>query len=474
MIFSSKESAKAAVDDYKEHLKKKYYKKGLSKKRGYSQFETLYYTPQPQISFTVMDQNTGYVKAIVGGRGKKNVSLSLNRATDSTRQPGSTFKILAAYAPAIDTMGYTLSTTIVDEPYRYSNGRPVKNWNGSYKGTVTVKTAIANSMNICAVKTLTEITPQLGYDYLCNFGITTLVDNRVEKDGSVTSDIQQALALGGITDGVTNLEMTAAYASIANLGTYTKPAFYSQVIDSNGRVILDRTKPQTRTVLKESTAALLTEAMESVVTSGTGTACKLSDGMPVAGKTGTTSSEYDLWFCGYTPYLTASVWTGYDENKSIANQVFHEKLWSKIMSRIDEVKKYKKKDFKRGKNVHEVEICDSSGKVAIKGVCPKTHTEYYKSGSEPQKCNYHSSNYSNNYSYTKKYYNNTTTKSYGGGTTTKANGEGVTKKNDSDTSAKASGNNKKTEPSQKPDTTKKGQPTNKKTDTDKPKKKSTD
>ncbi len=456
LIYSSKESAKAAVEEYKKHLKKKYYKKGLSKKKGYAQYETLYYNPQPQVSFTVMDQNTGYVKAIVGGRGKKNVSLSLNRATDSTRQPGSTFKVLSAYAPAIDTMGYTLSTTIVDEPYSYSNGRPVKNWYKGYRGTVTVKKAIADSMNICAVKTLTEITPQLGYDYLCNFGFTTLVDNRVEKDGSVTSDIQQALALGGITDGVTNLEMTAAYASIANLGTYTKPAFYSQVIDSNGRVILDRTRPQTRTVLKESTAALLTEALESVVTSGTGTACKLSDGMPAAGKTGTTSSEYDLWFSGYTPYLTASIWTGYDENKSLSgDQAFHERLWSKIMSRIDEVKNYKKKDFKRGKNVHPVEICDSSGKVAIKGVCPKTHTEYYKSGSEPGKCNWHSSNYSNNYSYTKNSGENTTTKANSNGVTTKSATESITQRTQS-------GNDK---PTQKPVQTKKVPETKKKQST---------
>lgn len=247
-------------------------------------------------------------------------------------------------------MGYTLSTTIVDEPYRYSNGRSVNNWYSGYRGTVTVKKAIADSMNVCAVKTITAITPQLGYDYLCNFGITTLVDNRVEKDGSVTSDIHQPLVLGGITDGVTNLEMTAAYATIANLGTYTQPAFYSQVIDENGRVLLDRTTPTTHTVLKESTAVLLTEAMESVVTSGTGTACQLDDDMPVAGKTGTTSSEYDLWFCGYTPYLTASIWTGYDENKSLSgDQAFHERMWSKIVSKIDKVKKYKKTNFKQGK-----------------------------------------------------------------------------------------------------------------------------
>lgn len=460
LIFSSKESAKAEVDAYKKHLKRKYYKKGVKKKLGYIQAETLYYNPQPQVSFTVMDQNTGYVKAIVGGRGKKNVNLSLNRATDSTRQPGSTFKVLSAYAPAIDTMGYTLSTTIVDEPYRYANGRSVNNWYSGYRGTVTVKKAIADSMNVCAVKTITAITPQLGYDYLCNFGITTLVDNRVEKDGSVTSDIHQPLALGGITDGVTNLEMTAAYATIANLGTYTQPAFYSQVIDENGRVLLDRTTPTTHTVLKESTAVLLTEAMESVVTSGTGTACQLDDDMPVAGKTGTTSSEYDLWFCGYTPYLTASIWTGYDENKSLSgDQAFHERMWSKIVSKIDKVKKYKKTNFKQGKNVKAYDICDSSGKVAIDGVCPETHVEYYKKGSEPAKCNYHSNSYtksysnSNNYYTKKKYYSSTTTNASENQTTAKSGSKTTAKaKRNSDSKGSTKENNKKPTAKAKADT----------------------
>ena len=132
-------------------------------------------------------------------------------------------------------------------------------------------------MNVCAVKTLTEITPQLGFDYLLNFGFTTLVQNRTEKDGSVVSDIQQPLALGGITDGITNLEITAAYATIANQGTYTRPVFYSKVVDSNGRILLDNTTPTTHTVLKSSTASLLTQGMTSVITEGTGKACALTD-----------------------------------------------------------------------------------------------------------------------------------------------------------------------------------------------------
>lgn len=385
LIFSTKEAAKECVKQYKKYL----YPDGLADDDV--EYETLYYTPQPQASFTVMDQYTGYVKAIVGGRGSKKVSLGLDRATQSTRQPGSTFKVLSTYAPAIDTMGYTLTTKIKDEPFNYSNGRPVKNWYSGYRGTVTVRKAIADSMNVCAVKTLTEITPQLGFDYLLNFGFTTLVQNRTEKDGSVVSDIQQPLALGGITDGITNLEITAAYATIANQGTYTRPVFYSKVVDSNGRILLDNTTPTTHTVLKSSTASLLTQGMTSVITEGTGKECALTDGMPVSGKTGTTSSAYDLWFCGYTPYLTASIWTGYDENKELgSDQAYHERLWSKIMSQIDQVKGYKIKDFEMSDDVEEVTLCSSSGALAIEGVCPHTYTEYFSKDTAPtNKCSYH-------------------------------------------------------------------------------------
>ncbi len=385
LIFSTKEAAKECVKQYKKYL----YPDGLADDDV--EYETLYYTAQPQASFTVMDQYTGYVKAIVGGRGSKKVSLGLDRATQSTRQPGSTFKVLSTYAPAIDTMGYTLTTKIKDEPFNYSNGRPVKNWYRGYRGTVTVRKAIADSMNVCAVKTLTEITPQLGFDYLLNFGFTTLVQNRTEKDGSVVSDIQQPLALGGITDGITNLEITAAYATIANQGTYTRPVFYSKVVDSNGRILLDNTTPTTHTVLKSSTASLLTQGMTSVITEGTGKACALTDGMPVSGKTGTTSSAYDLWFCGYTPYLTASIWTGYDENKELGpDQAYHERLWSKIMSQIDQVKGYEVKDFEMSDDVEEVTLCSSSGALAIEGVCPHTYTEYFSKDTAPtNKCSYH-------------------------------------------------------------------------------------
>jgi penicillin-binding protein 1A len=175
------------------------------------------------------------------------------------------------------------------------------------------------------------------------------------------------------------------------MGNYTKPVFYSQVIDSNGRIILDNTTPDSYQVLKPSTATLLTQGMTSVITEGTGTSCKLDNDMPVSGKTGTTSSNYDLWFCGYTPYLTASIWTGYDENTTLSgDQAYHEVLWAKIMNKINKVKKYKKKKFELSDDVKKYNICSSSGKVAIKGVCPSTYSEYYLKGTQPDKCSYHS------------------------------------------------------------------------------------
>lgn len=350
--------------------------------------EVKQFTLQPQTSFTVIDQKTGYVKAIVGGRGEKTASLTLNRATTTTRQPGSCFKVLSTYAPALDTAGYTLASTIKDAPFNYDNGRPVKNWwGGSYRGDSTLRKGIRDSMNVVTVKLLTDITPALGFQYLQNFGFTTLVDSKENADGSIVTDIGQPLALGGITYGVTNLELCAAYASIANNGVYIKPTLYTKVLDHNGKAIIDST-PKTHTVLKDSTAYLLTSAMEDVVKEGTGTACQVS-GMSVAGKTGTTSDDNDLWFAGYTPYLTATIWTGYDENTSISNGVYHEKLWSRIMTQIDAAKGYTEDPgFTKPESVVEAKICSSSGKLAGSG-CPAI-TEYFADGTVPtDKCYSH-------------------------------------------------------------------------------------
>ena len=176
-------------------------------------------------------------------------------------------------------------------------GQVLRNADGNYRGPVTIRNAIAKSVNVCAVKLSDEITQELGFEYCEKFGITTLVKSK-EVNGGIYSDLSQTLALGGITDGVYNYQMCAAYATIANGGVYNSPTLYTKILDHDGNVLLEGTGEK-RTVLKDSTAALLTSAMQTVVESGTGTACQLPN-MPVAGKTGTTTSNKDLWFCGFT------------------------------------------------------------------------------------------------------------------------------------------------------------------------------
>ena len=259
LIYSSEEDARAMVEEWKATIAQE----------GDTYDEVINITPQPQASVTIMDQKTGAIKAMVGGRGAKSSSLSLNRAyKGSKRQPGSTFKILAAYAPAIDSCGKSLSTIVVDEPYKYKNGKNVKNASRSYKGAVTYRTAIANSINVCAVKVSDEISQELGFEYCEKFGISTLVKEK-KTDAGVFSDINQTLALGGVTDGVYNYELCAAYATIANGGTYNTPTLYTKIVDHDGNVLLEN-PGESHQAIKEGTASLLTSAMETVVTSGTG------------------------------------------------------------------------------------------------------------------------------------------------------------------------------------------------------------
>lgn len=387
LLYSSQEAAYDAIEQYKAAVME-------PSEEVYGENITL--TPQPQVSIVIEDQSTGYVVAMVGGRGQKEASRTLNRATDSKRQPGSTFKIVAVYAPALDSAGLTLATVMNDAPFNYANGRPVNNWWGSqYRGLNSLRTGIAQSMNIIAVKTLTQITPQLGFDYLKNFGFTTLVEREEITVGGKTqvfSDIQQSLALGGITKGVTNEELTAAYASIANGGTYIKPKLYTKVLDHDGNVILDNTAPQSRQVIKETTAWLLTDAMVDVVTSGTGASVNFGN-MAIAGKTGTTSDYNDVWFSGYTPYYTASVWTGYDNNaklqKGNGERNLAKKLWRAVMSKVHE--DLPSQSFQVPSGIITATVCSQSGKLPIPGLCDGTlKTEYFAEGTVPtESCDVH-------------------------------------------------------------------------------------
>lgn len=372
--YATKDAADAAIAAYKEHV----LKKGGSFVEG---SESVIYVPQPQASVTIIDQKTGEVKALVGGRGSKTGSLTLNRASNTYRQPGSTFKVLASYAPALDTGGKTLASVQDDAPYKKTDGSPLRNYDGVYRGFTTYREGIMRSINVVAVKTLEEVSPQVGYDYLTNFGFTSLS----------TQDIVQVLCLGGISKGVSNMELTAAYATIANGGTYNKPHLYTKILDHEGNVLIDN-EPQSHTVLKETTAWLLTNAMQDVVKSGTGVRCNFP-GMSIAGKSGTTTANRDALFAGFTPYYTCVMWGGYDDNSVISNTSYVKDLWRKCMSQIHQKLKYK--DFVQPKGIVTAKICTKSGLLAQEGVCshdPRgcVRTEYFASGTVPTEyCNHH-------------------------------------------------------------------------------------
>ena len=396
LIFSSQEAAYEAVDTYRAAVLDEL---GIDNVEDNYE-EAVSMTPQPQAAMVIEDQSTGYVVAIVGGRGTKEGRRTLNRATDAKRSPGSTFKVLAAFAPALDSAGQTLATVYNDAPFNYDDGTPVKNWyKTGYRGINSIREAIRQSMNIIAVKTETVITPQLGYDYLLNFGFTTLTDG-VVINGKTYTDVNQTLALGGLTYGVTPYEMNAAYAAIANLGTYAEPKLYTKVVDSDGNVILDNTIPTTRQVLKETTAFLLTNAMQDVVTSaGTASVVNFNRSMGIAGKTGTSTESKDVWFAGYTPYYTCTVWTGYDNSIGMSSSKTNNEtsisktLWKAVMSRIHE--SLPNEQFPVPEGLVQAQVCSKSGLLPIPGLCDSPEdncvvTEYFAEGSVPtESCNIH-------------------------------------------------------------------------------------
>ncbi len=370
LIFASEEEAQAAVDAYKA---------AVLKDTDTIIAERFSATLQPQAAMVIIDQSTGYVKGIVGGRGEKTASLVLNRATDSYRQPGSTFKILSTYGPALEEGKINLATIVKDEPYSYSDGTPVHNADETYRGNVTIREAIRNSINVVAVKTITDLTPQVGFNYLEKMGFKKLIND-------TSWDVIQPLALGGITNGVSTLELCGAYAAIANDGVYTEPIFYTKVTDQYGNVILENHQ-QTNRVFSSATSTLLTSAMEDVVQNGTGIDFQIP-GMTLAGKTGTTNVYRDLVFAGFTPYYTGAIWAGYDVSAVLPENErnYYKVLWKNVMTRVHEG--LADKEFVMSDDVTTISICKDSGKLA--GLGCDTITELFDKKHIPtQRCTEH-------------------------------------------------------------------------------------
>jgi penicillin-binding protein 1A len=345
--------------------------------------EYVYQIPQPQAAFVISDHTTGHVKALSGGRGDKEGDRTFNRATQAKRQPGSLFKVLAAFAPALDTGALSPGSVIVDEPLDLNGYKP-NNWYSGYRGPSTVRQGVYDSMNILAVKTVNMIGVNTSYDYLLNFGFTTLS----------ASDKVDSLPLGGLTDGVTPLELNAAFGALANNGTYVKPILYTKVLDRDGNVLLENI-PSSHQVVKESVAYMLTNMMEDVITKGTGGRLRstFKVNMPISGKTGTTNDDRDLLFSGYTPYYTATVWLGHDQPKRLQYSYSnHLDLWGTIMNKVHEG--LERKEFVQNTSGYElVTVCGTSGKLAT-DLCKldpdsKLVTDYFLKGSVTEYCDWH-------------------------------------------------------------------------------------
>jgi penicillin-binding protein 1A len=311
---------------------------------------------QPEAAAIVIDHTNGQVKAVMGGRNEK-VRRGLNRATQSLRQPGSTIKPLAVYAPALDN-GYTIGTVVDDAPVTYGKYSP-DNYGGTFRGLVTVREAIQHSLNVVAVKIVQDIGTARSMDYLKKFGLTSLVE---KHDQNGRSDIGLgSIALGGLTKGVKPIEMAAAYSVFPNKGIYNKPISFTKIYDKDGNLIYENKSIKER-VISEQVAYLMVDIMKGVVKGGTGTRAALAN-MPVGGKTGTTTDNLDAWFIGYTPYYTTAVWMGHDEPKNLGftGGNYPAMLWKDIMTGIH--KDLKTKEFEQPSGLVSVSICSVSGKI---------------------------------------------------------------------------------------------------------------
>ncbi|MEG0873509.1 MAG: transglycosylase domain-containing protein [Clostridia bacterium] len=337
-----------------------------------------------QSSMVVMDQSNGNIVGLIGGAGEKSGDLTLNRATQSHRQPGSCMKPLGAYGPAFEQGESSPGAGLDDTQFTQGKWTP-GNYYNYFNGYVTARQAIAKSMNIPAVKANQKVDKDFAYNFAKNTGLESLVP--ADKNAA-------SLALGGVTKGFTAVEMANAYATIANGGVHMEPKLYTKVEDRNGKEVLVQ-DTTAKKVMKDSTAYMLTNCLEEVIKTGTAAGSVKVPNMATAGKTGNTNDDYDQWFCGYTPYYTIACWNGYDQNKAINRPYpyFCMRLFNTVMNSITKGKA--SKQFNRPDTVTEAPLCRLSGLVSTEACKAdprgdQTGTDLVAKGSIPTaKCNVH-------------------------------------------------------------------------------------
>ncbi|HWI60232.1 MAG TPA: PBP1A family penicillin-binding protein [Symbiobacteriaceae bacterium] len=347
----------------------------------------------PEAASVVMDHTTGQVKALIGGM-KHEGMRGYNLATDAKRQPGSALKPIVDYLPAIDLLGWGPSTVVDDSPPRLSmDGKNVwpENYEYKYTGLVPMRYALEQSINAVAVRTLEQVTPRKGIEYARLLGISTLIDAGMNPR---TNDENLSLALGGITNGVSPIELTAAYGVLGNLGLKVDPVVITKIEDKNGVTIFEAT-PRKKQVVKKESVWLMVDTMKGAVVRGTPSASLQGwHGWPAAGKTGTTEVWHDAWFVGFTPQIVTGIWTGYKNDDGQQRTLPSAGgvrwtgagppalAWKAIM---DQIVKQKPADWERPTGLVSVEVCKTSG-LLPSPLCPKELivSDWFRKGTEPK------------------------------------------------------------------------------------------
>ncbi|MBM7613539.1 transglycosylase domain-containing protein [Alkaliphilus hydrothermalis] len=328
---------------------------------------------QPQAAMVIVDHHTGEIKALVGGRAMKGEKI-YNRALHP-RQPGSAIKPIAVYTPAVD-MGNTAATVFDEVPVYFNTNKPNEPWpnnyNKKFKGLITMREAIQWSSNVVAVEAASRLgTDDLSafntmFEYMKKMGISTVItrEDPLVVNGKKYTDETYSTALGGMTRGVTPLELTSAYGVLANKGILMDSITYTKVYDRQGNLLLDN-KPNANRVLTPDVAYIMTDMLKTVVNAGTGRNARIDSNnsrIPVSGKTGTTSDKKDAWFAGYSPYYTSALWIGNDIPQELSDgSGMSVRLWNKIMTKIH--RDYSPKSFEVPDNIVRVSVCSESGKL---------------------------------------------------------------------------------------------------------------
>ncbi|MED5051952.1 PBP1A family penicillin-binding protein [Anoxybacillus rupiensis] len=338
-----------------------------------------------QSSIALIDTKTGEIRALGGGRDPENVTFGFNYAIQPVGQPGSTIKPILDYGPAIEYLKWSTAHQLVDEPYQYSDGTPIKNWNGSYEGAMTMRTALAKSRNIPALKAFQAVGRERAKQF-------------ANKLGMGFDTVYESYSIGGLEKGVSPLQMAGAYSAFGNNGVYIKPHAVTKIVFPDNTEM--NLTPKPKTAMKDYTAYMITDMLKSVVQSGTGTLANVP-GLHIAGKTGTTNYDKDTarkyglsssavpdsWFVGYTPNYTAAVWTGFSKRSSTADLSTYEQklprlLFKKVIAHVDKGGK----DFPMPNSVEKLPIKKGSNppKLASK-YTPASEITYecFIKGTEP-------------------------------------------------------------------------------------------